>query len=179
MELEESEIASRTLYDGKVIKVCLSDVKLPNGHTALREVVRHSGGAAVLLVRDGCVLLERQFRFPYGKVLWEVPAGKLNKGEKPLDAAKRELEEETGFRAEKLTPLVNVYPSPGYTDEIIYVYYADSAANSSRHLDEDEFINVQFVPIDKCLEMIECGEICDAKTLAAIYKYLHDSQSKA
>ncbi|MFR1633180.1 MAG: NUDIX domain-containing protein, partial [Oscillospiraceae bacterium] len=112
MDLEEKQISENTLYRGKVITVQLCGVELPNGHESVREVVRHSGGAAVLLVSGGKILMERQFRFPYNKVIWEIPAGKLNKGENPEHAARRELEEETGFRAEKLARLVEVYPSP-------------------------------------------------------------------
>ncbi len=172
MKLEEQKLSQKTLYEGKVITVWLCDAKLPNGHVSLREVVHHSGGAAVLLVNGSKVLLERQFRFPYNKTIWEIPAGKLNKGEDPKDAAVRELEEETGYRAEKLEHLIDIYPSPGYTDEIIYIYLADCANMVGRHLDEDEFINAQFVELGEVERMIECGEINDAKTVAAVYKYL-------
>ena len=126
----------------------------------------------MLIVQNGQILLERQFRFPYNKVIWEIPAGKLNPGENPMDAAKRELEEETGYTADELTRLVEVYPSPGYTDEIIYVFLAKNAVYRGSHPDEDEFVNVQFVPLSQAEDMIERGEICDAKTIAAILKYL-------
>ena len=165
MNLEEKTLSTKTLYSGKVVTLELSEAELPNGNNALREVVRHPGGAAVLLVNDGKILLERQFRFPYNKVIWEIPAGKLNKGENPEHAARRELEEETGYRAEKLERLVEVYPSPGYTDEIIYVFKADAATLEKQHLDDDEFVNAEFVEIPRIEEMIESGEICDAKTI--------------
>lgn len=174
MNLEEKTLSTKTLYSGKVVTLELSEAELPNGNNALREVVRHPGGAAVLLVNDGKILLERQFRFPYNKVIWEIPAGKLNNGENPEHAARRELEEETGYCAEKLERLVEVYPSPGYTDEIIYVFKADAATLEKQHLDDDEFVNAEFVEIPRIEEMIESGEICDAKTIAAVYKYLHD-----
>ena len=174
MELVEKTLSTETIYNGKIIHVELSNVELPNGNIAKREAVRHSGGAAVLLVLDRKVLLERQFRFPYGKVIWEIPAGKLNIGENPETAARRELEEETGYRAEGLKKLTQIYPSPGYTDEIIYIFYTDNAQKLSQHLDEDEFINFSFVSLDECIEMIERGEICDAKTIAAIYKYMYE-----
>lgn len=103
MDLEEKQISENTLYRGKVITVQLCGVELPNGHESVREVVRHSGGAAVLLVSGGKILMERQFRFPYNKVIWEIPAGKLNKGENPEHAARRELEEETAS-ARKSSP---------------------------------------------------------------------------
>ena len=175
MQLEEKKLSSQTLYSGKVVTLELSRVELPNKKEALREVVRHPGGAAVLLVNDGKILLERQFRFPYDKVIWEIPAGKLNSGEPPVDAARRELEEETGYRAGKLKRLVEVYPSPGYTDEIIYVFFSDDAEYVGTHLDEDEFVNARFVDIADCLGMIEDGQICDAKTIAAILKYVYDN----
>ncbi len=176
MELEERTLSTRTIFNGKVISVEFSEVKLPNGNIAGREVVRHSGGAAVLFVSEGKVLLERQFRFPYGKVIWEIPAGKLNSGEDPEAAARRELEEETGYRAEELKKLTQIYPSPGYTDEIIYIYYTERAHALSQHLDEDEFINFSFVPLEECVKMTERGEICDAKTIAALYKYLYENK---
>lgn len=172
MELDERELSQKILYRGKVVTLTVSEVELPNGHISTREVVRHPGGAAVLLVKDGKVLLERQFRFPYSEVIWEIPAGKLNMGEDPEKAALRELEEETGYRAESLRHLVDIYPTPGYTDEIIHIYLADAATMEGRHLDEDEFINAQFVALSEAERMIDSGEICDAKTIAAIYKYL-------
>ena len=100
-DLTEITLSAERLYKGKIIDLELSEVRLPNGRTARREAVRHPGGAAVLLVKDGMVLMERQYRFPYGKVIWEIPAGKLNSGEDPCSAALRELEEETGLVAEK------------------------------------------------------------------------------
>ena len=172
MELTEKQISEETKFEGRVITLQVCGVELPNGHKSTREVVRHQGCAAVLFVKDGKVLLERQFRFPYNKVIWEIPAGKLNRGENPEHAAIRELEEETGFRAEKLERLVEIYPSPGYTDEIIYVFLADGADFIGQNLDEDEFINAEFVELKKVEEMVESGEICDAKTIAAVYKYL-------
>ena len=159
MELTEKQISEETKFEGRVITLQVCGVELPNGHKSTREVVRHPGGAAVLFVKDGKVLLERQFRFPYNKVIWEIPAGKLNRGENPEHAAIRER-------------LVEIYPSPGYTDEIIYVFLADGADFIGQNLDEDEFINAEFVELKKVEEMVESGEICDAKTIAAVYKYL-------
>lgn len=173
-DITEKQLSATRIYDGKVVNLELSDVMLPNGRTAKREVVRHPGGAAVLLVRDGKVLMERQFRFPYNKVIWEIPAGKLNRGEDPRTAAARELEEETGWRAENLERLAEVYPSPGYTDEIIYVFAAKDAVYARQHLDDDEFVHCTFIELDKCLKMCESGEISDAKTLVALYKYAYD-----
>ena len=115
-------------------------------------------------------MLVKQFRYPYGKETYEIPAGKLNKGEDPLKAAERELEEETGFKA-KLVHALNVYPSPGYTDEIINIYFAEEIELGRQNPDDDEFVATEFIDFDSVLKMIERGEICDAKTVAAVYKY--------
>ena len=171
MNLQEKKLNSKTIYSGKIIRLEVDEVELPDGKTSYRECVRHSGGASVLLIKDGKVLLVRQFRYLYGKPIYEIPAGKLNDGEDPQIAAARELEEETGFKAE-LSPLLDIYPTPGYTDEIIHVYFAEKFEVAAQKLDEDEFLNYCFIDIDTVLKMIESGEIQDAKTIIAVYKYL-------
>lgn len=171
MSFKEEKIDGRTLYNGRILDLTLDDVRLPDGKTAQREIVRHSRGAAVLLVKDGKVLLVRQFRYAYGKEICEIPAGMVNTGEEPQNAAARELREETGYVAE-LVPLGFIYPSPGYTDEIIYIYSAKNAKHTAQKLDDGEFLNYEFVPLGKVIEMIESGEIADAKTVLAVYKYL-------
>ena len=171
MNLRERKINSKTIFDGKIVKLEVDGVELPDGSRAVRECVRHSGGAAVLLVHDNKVLLVKQFRYLYGKEIYEIPAEKLNEGEDGAVATERELEEETGYRS-RLVPLLDLYPSVGYTDEIIHIYYAESYKFVGQKLDEGEFLNCEFVALDKVLEMIDRGEICDAKTVAAIYKYV-------
>lgn len=173
MKFFEQKLKSQTVYSGKVITLEVDHVLLPNGNNGVRECVRHSGGAAVLLVKDGKVLLVKQFRYPYGKEIYEIPAGKLNKGEDSLKAAERELEEETGYKAE-LVHAFDVYPSPGYTDEIIHIYFAGDFKKGKVNPDEDEFIACEFIDLDTVIKMIESGEICDAKTISAIYKYKCD-----
>ncbi|MDE6868050.1 MAG: NUDIX hydrolase [Clostridia bacterium] len=170
MKFIEKKLKSQTVFSGKVVTLEVDNVLLPNGKNGMRECVRHSGGAAVLLVKDGKVLLVKQFRYPYGKEIYEIPAGKLNKGEDPLKAAERELEEETGFRA-KLVHSLDIYPSPGYTDEIIHIYFANDVYDGKLNPDDDEFIIHEFVDFDTVIKMIESGEICDSKTVAAVYKY--------
>ena len=170
MKFSEKKLKSQTVYSGRVVTLELDDVLLPNGKKGIRECVRHSGGAAVLLVKEGKVLLVKQFRYPYGKEIYEIPAGKLNKGEDPLKAAERELEEETGFKA-VLVHALDVYPSPGYTDEIIHIYFANDIKVGNLNPDEDEFITHEFFDFETVLKMIESGEICDLKTVAAVYKY--------
>ncbi len=172
MNLFEKRLDGKTVYDGKIIKLNVDSVELPDGKTALREYINHSGGAAVLYVKDNKVLLVRQFRYAYGKEIYEIPAGKLTKGENPAIAAKRELEEETGFVAENLKELFKLYPTPGYTDEIIYVYLAENCTHTQSRPDEDEFVEYSFMDINEVRKKIESGEICDAKTVAAVYKYL-------
>lgn len=171
MNFKEKKLNSVTVFDGKIFKVEVDDIELPDGKKSFRECVRHSGGAAVLFVKDGCVLLVRQFRYLYGKELYELPAGKLNFGEDSALAAARELEEETGYRAE-LVHFLDLYPSVGYTDEVIHIYNVLKAEYVKQKLDEGEFLSYKFVPIEKVAAMIDSGEICDAKTVAAVYKYL-------
>ena len=171
MNLTEKTINSQTKYDGKIIKLNVDEVQLPDGTKSYREYVRHSGGAAVLFVKDGKVLLVRQFRYAYGKSIYEIPAGKIDSGEEPLCAAARELEEETGD-CPKLVHMIDLYPSPGYTDEVIHIYKAVSAEFAKQNLDDGEFLNTEFIGIEEVMEMIDKGEINDAKTVAAIYKYL-------
>ncbi len=172
MNLTEKKIDGRVVYEGKILKLELDEVELPDGSMSKRECVRHSGGAAVLYVSDDNVLLVKQFRYLYGKEIYEIPAGKLEHGENAAFAAARELEEETGYKAEILIPLLRIYPSPGYTDEIIHVYFTDKCKRTSKKPDEGEFVDCEFLPIDKVLKMIESGEISDGKTVAAIYKYI-------
>ena len=171
MNLTEKTINSQTKYDGKIIKLNVDEVQLPDGTKSYREYVRHSGGAAVLFVKDGKVLLVRQFRYAYGKSIYEIPAGKIDSGEEPLCAAARELEEETGY-CPKLVHMIDLYPSPGYTDEVIHIYKAVSSEFAKQNLDDGEFLNTEFIGIEEVMEMIDKGEINDAKTVAAIYKYL-------
>lgn len=171
MCLKEKQINSNTLFKGRILTLNVDEVELPDGTRSVREYVKHSGGAAVLLIKDGAVLLVKQFRYAYGKVIYEIPAGKINYGEDSALAASRELEEETGYQAE-LVKMFDIYPSPGYTDEIIHIYFAESYKFVGQKLDEGEFLNCEFVPLEKVLKMIDHGEICDAKTVSAIYKYL-------
>lgn len=171
MSFFEEKLETKTVYDGKILKLNVDRVRLPDGKESWREIIRHNGGAAVLLVEEGKVLLVRQFRYAYGKEIYEIPAGKLNVGEDPKASAERELEEETGYSAE-LVHLLDIYPTPGYTDEIIHIYRANNPKFVGQKLDEGEFLNCLFVPLGDALKMIEQGEINDSKTIAAIYNYV-------
>ena len=172
MSFFEKKLDGKLIYDGKILKLNVDSVLLPDGKTAKREYINHSGGAAVLYVENNKVLLVRQFRYAYGKEIYEIPAGKLEKGEDPKVTAKRELEEETGYIAKDLKELFKLYPTPGYSDEVIYVYLAENCLKSCTNPDEDEFVECEFIEIERVSKMIEDGEICDAKTIAAVYKYL-------
>lgn len=172
MNLTEKKLRSTEVFHGRIMHVMVDDVELPDGKQSKREYIRHSGGAAILLVKGEQVLLVKQFRYAYGKAIYEIPAGKLNAGEDPLLAAERELEEETGFVSLNTQHLVDVYPSPGYTDEIIHVYFAKEFTEGKSHLDEGEFLNVELLETNLVLQKILSGEIADAKTVVAVYQYL-------
>lgn len=168
MQLFEKKTNGQLIYDGKIIKVEKDNVLLSNGKESTREVVRHRGGAALLVIKDGKVLLERQFRYAYGEVIWEIPAGKLEKGEKPEATAVRELEEEAGLIAENVSLMYKIYPTPGYTDEIIYIYKVDKVSQGKTRFDEDEMLDSVWVDLDEAYRMVDSGEIKDAKTIIAL-----------
>ena len=168
MDFNEKTIESSTLYDGKILKLKKDKVLLPNGKEAFREIVEHSGGSCVLCEKDGKILLVKQFRYAYKEELWEIPAGKINPGEDPALTAIRELEEEGGIRAESVELLYKIYPSPGYTSEIIYLYKAKGFKETKMHLDEDEFLSGKWFSVEEIKEMLKKGEIKDGKTLIAL-----------
>ena len=172
MSSVEKKLNGNVVYNGKILKLEVDEVLLSDGTKSARECVRHHGGAAVLYVESGKVLLVKQFRYLYGKEIYEIPAGKLEAGEDPQAAAMRELEEETGLKASEVSEFLKIYPTPGYTDEIIYVYLAENCVKTEKHLDVGEFVDSVFIPLEKVKEMIDSGEICDSKTVAAVYKYL-------
>ena len=171
MELNEKTLSSRQVFDGRLLKVYLDQVGLANGDTAVREFVHHPGGAAVVaLDGDGNVYLERQFRYPYHKVVTEIPAGKLEPGEDPFDAIRRELKEEIGATAARWDALGYIMPSVGYTDEMLYLYLARDLAFGGTHLDADEFLEPFKLPFAQALSMAADGRINDAKTLSALFR---------
>ena len=168
MELGEKTVRKNYVFRGKIINVRRDDAMLPNGNACTREVVEHPGGACVLAVTEESVILVKQFRYAYGEELYEIPAGKLNAGEDPMLAASRELGEETGLVAEELSPVCTLYPSPGYTNEKIYIFEARRAHAGKQHLDEGEFLRVEYLPVEEVKAMIGRGEIRDAKTIVAV-----------
>ncbi len=166
--LGERTVKRNVIYAGKIVTLRCDDALLPDGKPCKREIVEHPGGAAVLCVSGGRVALVRQFRYAYGTELLEIPAGKLEAGEDPAVAAARELEEETGLTAEGLDLLTILYPSPGYTNEKIYIFEAKGIGVGTRHPDKDEFLNVEYVSFEEAIGMIARGEIRDAKTVTAL-----------
>ncbi|MBQ9728224.1 MAG: NUDIX hydrolase [Clostridia bacterium] len=171
MRLKETTLRKNYLYKGKVITLRKDDALLPSGKECVREIIEHSGGSCVLFVKGGNILFVKQYRYAYGEELYELPAGKLNGNEDPRDAAVRELEEETGIRAQNLELLFTVYPTPGYTNEKIYLYYATEGVQTAQNPDEDEFLEVEWIPVKTAREMLQRGEIKDAKTIIALQAY--------
>lgn len=171
MELFEKTVEKNYVYEGKIINVRRDTAELLNGKHSIREVVEHSGGVCVAaLTDDNELIFVRQFRYPYMQVLLELPAGKLEKGENPFEAGKRELEEETGTVAGKYYDLGKFYPTPGYCGEIIYLYAASQLKSTSMNPDEDEFLEVEKIHIDKAVEMVLNGEIPDGKTQTLVLR---------
>lgn len=171
MELLEKTVESQTVFQGRIVTVKLDKAQLPNGRLTSREVVEHPGGVAVLpLDANGCVTLVRQFRYPFQRVLLELPAGKLEKGEDHRACGLRELEEETGMTAGEFTYLGGLYLSPGYSSEVLHLYLARELRQGTSHPDEGEFLNVEKMPFQELLDRVMAGEIHDAKTVAAVLK---------
>ncbi|NLN49581.1 MAG: NUDIX hydrolase [Clostridiales bacterium] len=169
MDYFEKTLKSDTVYDGKILRLDVETVLLPNDNTATREIVRHPGAVAILPVtKDGEIYFVRQYRKALDMELLEVPAGKLEKDEVPYECAMRELQEEIGFAADKLTLLGSFYSSPGFSNEIIYVYKAEDLTPSQLTPDEDEFINVVKLDIKESLKMLNKGLIRDSKTAIAL-----------
>lgn len=171
-DLRERQLSTRTVFPGRILHVVDDTVELPNGHLASREVIRHVGAVCIIPVtEDGKVVVERQFRYPIDTVITEIPAGKLDsRQEDPLSAARRELREETGITADAFTELGVFYPAAAYSDERITMYLATELHFGSRQLDEDEFLNVELVPLTELLEDVMAGRIPDAKTQLAVLK---------
>ena len=170
--LREEPLQSQDIFDGVVVHLFKDTVTLPNGHTAIREVIRHVGAVAVVPVTDdGKVIVERQFRYPLNAVITEIPAGKLDSfTEDRLSAAKRELREETGYTADHWQEMGDFHPTAAYCDEKITLYLATGLHLGERELDEDEFLNVMAVPMEELVADIMAGRITDGKTQAAILK---------
>ena len=176
----EKKMDSQTIFQGKIITVYKDKVKCPNEKIATREIVRHHGGVGILATVDDKIILVKQFRYAYNQDTIEIPAGKLEYNEDSNLAGARELEEETGYSAKKLVPITQIYPTPGYCDEIIHLYEAKDVYKVENPLagDEDEFINVLFIPIDEAYQMVIDQKIKDSKTIIAIMKAYIDKHTQ-
>lgn len=171
MNFEEKTLSEKLIYDGKIITVHVDDIELPDGSRAIREIVEHSGGVCVAAMTEEKELyFVRQYRYPYKKVLLELPAGKLERGEDPLKAGVRELEEECGVVADEVISVGTVYPTVAYCSEIIHLFAAKGLKSTKQHLDEDEFLDVEKIPISEAERMVMDGEISDSKTVALVLK---------
>lgn len=171
MDLTEKTLSSKSVFDGRILHITLDEVELPNGKKSKREVVNHPGGVAVAaLDGDNNLLFVRQFRYPYKEIVLELPAGKLEKGSTPLENGKRELLEETGAEGYSYISLGQVYPSPGYTAEIIHLYACRVKSEGESKPDDGEFLKVEKIPLDKAVEMVLNNMIPDAKTQIAVLK---------
>lgn len=168
-DFEERTISSQMIYNGRIVRLVVDDVLLPNGEKSKREVVQHPGAVAVMAVtKENRLVLVRQYRKALEKTTLEIPAGKLEKDERPEVCALRELEEETGYRAKTIKPLYSFYTSPGFANEIVHLFWAEELEEGAVHLDQDEFIELVEYTKDECIAAIEAEEICDAKTILAV-----------
>jgi len=165
-------LSRRVVYRGPIFWVTSERVIEPSGVKVLREIVRHTGSVVILATVDGTheplVLLERQYRYAAESYLWELPAGRIDKGEKPLPAAKRELLEETGYRAKSWKKILKFYASPGFVAEPMSVYWARGLKAGPAQPEADEVIEQELIPLSKVVQMVDTGEIRDAKTIAGV-----------
>lgn len=171
MHLEEKTLKSETVYEGLIFNITHDTVLLENEKTAFRDVLWHHGGVCVIPVTDDNeIYLVKQFRYPFSAALLEVPAGKLEKGESHEVCGRRELLEETGFTCEEFIYLGEMLPTPAYNSEITHMYLAKGLKFTKQNLDEDEFLDVEKMPLSKAVELVMNGKIRDGKTQIAILK---------
>lgn len=170
--MAKEECLSRNLiYKGRIIDVYVDEVLLENGNAALREVVEHSGGAAIVAIsEEKKIALVKQYRYAQQCFMLELPAGKIDKGESMLECASRELEEETGYIADVIEEIAIITPSPAYVSEKIYIFLAKGLKKGKSRLDDDEFLSLMEIPFSEALDMVEQGIITDSKTIIGILK---------
>ncbi|MGB5157320.1 NUDIX hydrolase [Desulfobacterium sp. N47] len=161
--------SSKMIYKGKVFSFFSDNVTLSNGLTTNIDVIRHPGASAIVpFLNYNEIILIKQFRYAAGGFIWEIPAGVLSPGEAPLECAKRELIEETGYSAGKMEKLTEILPVPGYSDERIHIFLATGLSESKQNLDDDEILKVHTLKLDTVMEMIGSGEITDSKTISGV-----------
>ena len=168
----EKTIDSTRIYEGKVVRLRRDTVELENGKQTFREVIDHPGGVSILAMdEEGKIFFVRQFRYPFGRMLLELPAGKLEPGEDPADSGRRELREETGCSAGRFVPMGKLIPTCAYDTEVIHLFFASELTRGEQDLDENEFLSVERYTLDEALQMVLDGEIIDAKTQIGLLKY--------
>ncbi len=169
----EKTLSSRLIYEGRVVKLRVDTVKMPNGRETTREIVEHSDCVAIVAIDEkDNVLLVKQFRQPVGKTLLEIPAGGIEPGEGPVATVRRELREETGYLPRKVERLSGFYSAPGYSSEYLYLYLTSDLAHNPLYAEDTEEIRVVRVPVTHILRLITSGSICDAKSIAGLLIFL-------
>lgn len=172
--LVEKKLNSKEIFKGKLLHVFYDKVVLPDETNSTREWIKHPGACAVVPVYgNGDILMIRQFRYPLDQVFWEIPAGKIDAGEKQEQAARRELKEEAGVTAENLSYVGHFYPGIGYSDEIIHIYVAWNLGAGTQKVDDDEFVTRHKIPFKEAIEMVHSGEINDGKTVICLLRSWH------
>jgi ADP-ribose pyrophosphatase len=177
-------LSSQVAFDGPLFRVFREEVREPGNKTSHRDIIRHNGSVVILAVddsskKDPLIVMERQYRHAAGQYLWEVPAGKMDEGEERLAAAKRELKEETGYRAKKWTKLVRYFASPGFLGEWMQVFLAEGLIAGEAEPEEDELLEVVLVPLSEILDKIDEGKILDGKTLVSVQMYARHRAKKS
>ncbi|WP_428897319.1 ADP-ribose pyrophosphatase [Parelusimicrobium proximum] len=173
-KLKETKVSSKQIHRG-VIGFNIDTVRLIDGRTATREYLVHAGASAVLPITDkGEIVLVQQYRYPIGCTTWELPAGKIEKGQTPLSCAKAELEQEAGYKAVKLKKMLTFFPCCAFSNEILHIYKAENLKPGKQHLDKDEFLNVKKFTMKQIDSMFKKGQIVDAKTIIALSLYKND-----
>jgi ADP-ribose pyrophosphatase len=166
--VHERTLSSRTVFEGKLLTLRVDEIEAADGHHGTREVIEHRGAVGVVAVHEGHIVLVRQYRYATGEVLLEIPAGKVDAGDDPEETAFRELVEEVGLRARRLEHLATYYSSPGFTDELVYLYYADDLVPEAADAQPGEVLEVERVPVAKLEDLLRPGELKDAKTLLGL-----------
>lgn len=172
MIIDEKTLKSERIYEGKVINLRVDTVELPDRKYSKREIVEHDGAVGVLAVtKEGKLIFVKQYRKAVEQILLEIPAGRIETDEDPVDCAKRELKEETGYHADQLVKMIDFYTSPGFSNEVLHIFLADGVSEGTANPDEDEYIEVLYLTLQEAMDRIKAGEIKDSKTIIAILLY--------